>query len=79
MFIKRQLSIILMMAMGFVALSGYFINNSTLRNFTDKDATQWYMIIAGFAAFLGCLNLLKIHLQKVFFKKRSFFPFSNSS
>ncbi|MAM04570.1 MAG: hypothetical protein CMD06_01245 [Flavobacteriales bacterium] len=65
MFIKRQLAIIVMMSMGFLALSGYFLNFSTLREFTDKDAPQWYMIIAGFAAFLGCLNLLQIHLQKV--------------
>ena len=51
MFIKRQLAIIVMMSMGFLALSGYFLNFSTLREFTDKDAPQWYMIIAGFAAF----------------------------
>ena len=65
MFIKRQLAIIVMMSMGFLALSGYFLNFPTLREFTDKDAPQWYMIIAGFAAFLGCLNLLQLHIQKV--------------
>ena len=65
MFIKRQLAIIIMMSMGCLALSGYFLNFTTLREFTDKDATQWYMIIAGFAAFLGCLNLLQLHIQKV--------------
>ena len=65
MFIKRQLAIIVMMSMGFLALSGYFLNFPTLREFTDKDAPQWYMIIAGFAAFLGCLNLLQIHIQKI--------------
>ena len=65
MFIKRQLAIIVMMAMGFLALSGYFLNFPSLREFTDKDAPQWYMIIAGFTAFLGCLNLLQMHIQKV--------------
>ena len=65
MFIKRQLAIIVMMSMGFLALSGYFLNFPTLREFTDKDAPQWYMIIAGFAAFLGCVNLLQLHIQKV--------------
>ena len=65
MFIKRQLAIIVMMSMGFLALSGYFLNFPTLREFTDKDAPQWYMIIAGFAAFLGCLNLLQLHIQKL--------------
>ena len=69
MFFKRQSAIILMMAMGFLALLGHFINIDSLREFTDKDATQWYMIIAGFAAFLGCINLLQLHLQKVFYKK----------
>jgi len=65
MFIKRQLAILVMMSMGFIALAGYFLNFPTLREFTDKDAPQWYMIIAGFAAFLGCLNLLQLHIQKV--------------
>ena len=71
MFIKRQLAIIVMMSMGFLALSGYFINWETLRNFTDKDAPHFYMIIAGFAAFLGCLNLLQLHLQKIVYKKEN--------
>ena len=69
MFIKRQLAIILMILIGFVTLAGHFINNDSLREFVDKDATQWYMIIAGFAAFLGCLNLLQLHLRKVAYKK----------
>ena len=68
-FIKRQLAIVVMMIMGFLALSGYFINWQTLRDFTEKDATNFYMIIAGFAAFLGCLNLLQLHLQKIAYKK----------
>ena len=71
MFIKRQLAIIVMMSMGFIALSGYFLNFSALREFTDKDAPQWYMIIAGFAAFLGCLNLLQLHIQKVISKQKN--------
>ena len=70
-FLKRQLAIVVMSAMGFIALSGYFINWTSLRNFTDKDATNFYMIIAGFAAFLGCLNLLQLHLQKIAFKKEN--------
>ena len=69
MFIKRQLAVIVMMTMGFLALSGYFINWQTLRDFTDKDATNFYMIIAGFAAFLGCLNLIQLHLRKIVYKK----------
>ena len=68
-FIKRQLAVIVMMTMGFLALFGYFVNWETLRDFTDKDATNFYMIIAGFAAFLGCLNLLQLHLEKIAYKK----------
>ena len=71
MFIKRQLAIVVMMTMGFLALSGYFINWETLRNFTDRDAPNFYMIIAGFTAFLGCLNLMQLHLQKIFYKKEN--------
>ena len=70
-FIKRQLAVIVMTTMGFIALSGYFINWCELRDFTDKDATNFYMIIAGFAAFLGCLNLLQLHLQKIAYKKEN--------
>ena len=71
MFIKRQLAIVVMITMGFLALSGYFINWDILRNFTDRDAPNFYMIIAGFAAFLGCLNLMQLHLQKIFYKKEN--------
>ena len=70
-FLKRQLAIVVMSTMGFIALSGYFINWTSLRNFTDKDATNFYMIIAGFAAFLGCLNLLQLHLKKIAYKKEN--------
>mgnify|MGYP001278774688 FL=1 len=70
-FLKRQLAIVVMSAMGFIALSGYFINWTALRNFTEKDAANFYMIIAGFAAFLGCLNLLQLHLQKIVYKKEN--------
>ena len=71
MFLKRQLAVVVMIMMGVLALSGYFINWDTLRNFTDKDATNFYMIIAGFAAFLGCLNLIQLHLQKIVYKKEN--------
>ena len=50
------------------SLSGYFVNWDSLRNFTDKDATNFYMIIAGFAAFLGCFKFIQLHLQKLLIK-----------
>ena len=70
-FIKRQFAIVVMILMGFLSLSGYFVNWDSLRSFTDKDATNFYMIIAGFAAFLGCLNLIQLHLQKIVNKKEN--------
>ena len=69
---KKQFAVIVMIFMGFISLSGYFINNPTLRNFVDKDANQWYMIIAGFAAFLGVINLLQLHSKKIIYKKKNY-------
>ena len=63
--IKRQLPIVIVIVVGFLSLGGHFINNAPLKNFIDNDATQWYDIIAGFAVFLGSLNLLKLHLTRV--------------
>jgi len=68
---KKQIATFIMMFMGFLSLSGYFINNKILKGFVDNDANQWYMIIAGFAAFLGVINLLQIHLKKVAYKKNN--------
>ena len=58
--LKRQLPIVIVVVVGFLTLGGHFINNAPLKNFIDNDATQWYDIIAGFAVFLGSLNLLVI-------------------
>ena len=63
--IKRQLPILIVIIVGFLSLGGHFINNAPLKNFIDNDATQWYDIIAGFAVFLGSLNLLKLHLMRI--------------
>tara|TARA_B100000579_G_C22819844_1_gene849956 strand:+ start:888 stop:1706 length:819 start_codon:yes stop_codon:yes gene_type:complete len=70
-FLKRQFATIVLIFMGFLALSGNFINNKALNDFIDKDATQWYEIIAGFAAFLGVLNLIKLHFGKISYKKKN--------
>ena len=70
-FLKRQFANFVLIFMGFLALSGNFINHEGLNNFVDKDATQWYEIIAGFAAFLGVLNLMKLHFNKISYKKKN--------
>ena len=69
--LKRQLPIVIVVVVGFLTLGGHFINNAPLKNFIDNDATQWYDIIAGFAVFLGSLNLLKLHLTRVFRKTKN--------
>jgi len=62
---KRQIAYFLVIFIGFLTLLGHFINYSPLNNFIDNDATQWFDIISGFAAFLGVINLLQLHLNKV--------------
>ena len=62
---KRQIAYFLVIFIGFLTLLGHFINNPPLNNFIDNDATQWFDIISGFAAFLGVINLLQLHLNKV--------------
>lgn len=69
--LKRQLPIVIVVVVGFLTLGGHFINNAPLKNFIDNDATQWYDIIAGFAVFLGSLNLLKLHLTRVVRKTKN--------
>ena len=67
---KRQIATFVLIFIGFLALIGNFINNSPLNNFIDKDATQWFDIISGFAAFLGVLNLMKLHLNKISIREK---------
>ena len=70
-FFKRQFATFVLMIMGVLALVGNFINNKNLNDIIDKDATQWYEIIAGFAAFLGVLNLMKLQLTKISYKRKN--------
>lgn len=68
---KKQFAIFVLIFIGFLTLSGYFINNDLLNDFVDNKATQWYDIIAGFAAFLGVLNLVRLHSNKISYKKKN--------
>ena len=70
-FLKRQFATFVLIFMGFLALLGNFINNKAINDFVDKDATQWFEIIAGFAAFLGVLNLVQLHSNKIIYKKKN--------
>ena len=68
---KRQIAYFLVIFIGFLTLLGHFINYPTLNNFIDNDATQWFDIIAAFAAFLGVINLLQLHLNKIVYKRKN--------
>ena len=72
---KRQIAYFIVIFVGFLALAGHFINYPPLNDFIDNDATQWFDIIAGFAAFLGAINLLQLHLNKAI-NKRAHWQFS---
>ena len=69
---KRQIAYFLVIFIGFLTLIGHFINYPRLNDFIDNDATQWFDIISGFAAFLGVINLLQLHLNKVANKRKHY-------
>jgi hypothetical protein len=56
---------------GLLTLFGHFINNDSIQAFVDKDALQWFDIIASFAIFLGALNMLKLQLIKIIKKQKN--------
>ncbi len=71
MFLKRQIPLFIVIAVGLITLFGHFIANDGVQNFVNNDSTQWFDIIASFAIILGGLNLLKLQLQKIFRKQKN--------
>ena len=71
MLLKRHIPLMIVIGVGLLTLFGHFINNATVQNFVDNDATQWFDIIASFAVFLGALNMLKLQLIKIIKKKKN--------
>ena len=71
MLLKRHIPLLIVIGVGLFTLFGHFINNPTIQNFVDNDATQWFDIIASFAVFLGALNMLKLQLIKIIRKKNN--------
>ena len=66
---KRQIPILIVALIGSITLFGWFINEPNVKEFVGDDATQWYDILASFAIILGALNLIKLQIQKILYKK----------
>ncbi|MDP7474718.1 MAG: hypothetical protein QF859_01975 [Candidatus Marinimicrobia bacterium] len=71
MLLKRHIPLMIVIGVGLLTLFGHFINNDSIQAFVDKDALQWFDIIASFAVFLGALNMLKLQLIKIIKKQKN--------
>ena len=71
MLLKRHIPLLIVIGVGLLTLFGHFINNDSIQAFVDKDALQWFDIIASFAIFLGALNMLKLQLIKIIKKQKN--------
>ena len=71
MLLKRHIPLLIVITVGLVTLFGHFINNESIQSFVDKDALQWFDIIASFAVFLGALNMLKLQVIKIIKKQKN--------
>ncbi len=71
MLFKRHIPLLIVSGVGLLALFGHFINNVSIQSFVDKDALQWFDIIAVFAMFLGALNMLKLQVIKIIKKQKN--------
>ena len=71
MFLKRYIPLFIVIGVGLFTLMGHFINNESIQNFVNNDATQWFDIIASFAILLGALNMLKLQLLKIIKKQKN--------
>ena len=60
MLLKRHIPLFIVIGVGLLSLLGNFINHPGIQNFVDKDALQWFDIIASFAIILGALK--KVYL-----------------
>lgn len=70
-FLKRQIPLVIVICVGLLTLFGHFINYEPINDFVDNDATQWFDIIAAFAIFLGALNMLKLQVLKIAYKRKN--------
>ena len=68
---KRQIPILIVTIVGWTTLLGWFIDEPTIQEFVNDDATQWFDILASFAIILGALNLIKLQVRKFFIKSQA--------
>ena len=71
MLLKRHIPMLIVIGVGLLTLFGHFFNNESIQAFVDKDALQWFDIIASFAIFLGALNMLKLQVMKIIKKQKN--------
>ena len=71
MLLKRHIPLLIVIVVGLLTLFGHFINNASVNNFVKNIATEWFDIIASFAIFLGALNMMQLHVQKIVNKKNN--------
>ena len=71
MFLKRQIPLFIVIAVGLLTFFGHFINQKDIQNFVNNDSTQWFDIIASFAIFLGALNMMKLQIMKIIKKQKN--------
>ena len=71
MLLKRHIPLLIVIGVGLLTLFGHFINSVSVQSFVDKDALQWFDIIASFAMFLGALNMLKLQVIKIIKKQKN--------
>ena len=68
---KRQIPILIVTVVGWITILGWYIDQPDIQEFVNDDATQWFDIITGFAAFLGVISLVKLHLNKIAYKRNN--------
>ena len=71
MLLKRHIPLLIVIVVGLLTLFGHFINNASVNDFVKNIATEWFDIIASFAIFLGALNMMQLHVQKIVNKKKN--------
>lgn len=71
---RREIPLIITFVVGVAYVISYFIPHEPFNQF-EQWFTDWFLIVAAFAIWLGALNLLKISTIKIF-RKHSDWPYA---